>query len=60
MSIQYRVLSLLRDNGPLSRAQLAGRLEVPRPRFLAELDRMLAAGTVLEAGPAASRGGRRY
>ncbi|MEV7870451.1 ROK family transcriptional regulator [Streptomyces sp. NPDC088124] len=59
MSIQYRVLSLLRDNGPLSRAQLAGRLEVPRPRFLAELDRMLAAGTVLEAGPAASRGGRR-
>ncbi|MFJ8000427.1 ROK family protein [Streptomyces sp. NPDC096310] len=59
MSIRYRVLSLLRDNGPLSRAQLAGRLEVPRPRLLAELDRMLAAGTVLEAGPAASRGGRR-
>ncbi|GGJ78890.1 sugar kinase [Streptomyces camponoticapitis] len=59
MSIQYRVLSLLRDNGPLSRAQLADRLEVPRPRLLGELDRMVAAGRVVEAGPAASRGGRR-
>ncbi|WP_416069655.1 ROK family transcriptional regulator [Streptomyces sp. AK02-01A] len=59
MSIQYRVLSLLRDNGPLSRAQLSDKLEVPRPRLLAELDRMLATGKVLEAGPAASRGGRR-
>ncbi|QIQ06587.1 ROK family transcriptional regulator [Streptomyces liangshanensis] len=52
-------MSLLRDNGPLSRAQLADRVEVPRPRLLAELDRMVAAGRVLEAGPAASRGGRR-
>ncbi|MEU3186205.1 ROK family transcriptional regulator [Streptomyces sp. NPDC006923] len=59
VSIQYRVLSLLRDNGPLSRAQLSDKLEVPRPRLLAELDRMLATGKVLEAGPAASRGGRR-
>ncbi|MGW9129960.1 ROK family transcriptional regulator [Streptomyces sp. NPDC055681] len=59
MNIQYRVLSLLRDNGPLSRAQLADRLEVPRPRLLGELDRMVAAGRVREAGPAASRGGRR-
>ncbi|MGW2839480.1 ROK family transcriptional regulator [Streptomyces sp. NPDC001493] len=59
MTIQYRVLSLLRDNGPLSRAQLADRLEVPRPRLLGELDRMVAAGRVREAGPAASRGGRR-
>ncbi|MFD9872568.1 ROK family protein [Streptomyces niveus] len=59
MNIQYRVLSLLRDNGPLSRAQLADRLEVPRPRLLGELDRMVAAGRVSEAGPAASRGGRR-
>ncbi|MFF2521375.1 ROK family protein [Streptomyces liangshanensis] len=52
-------MSLLRDNGPLSRAQLADRVEAPRPRLLAELDRMVAAGRVLEAGPAASRGGRR-
>ncbi|MFJ2651514.1 ROK family protein [Streptomyces sp. NPDC087420] len=52
-------MSLLRDNGPLSRAQLADRVEVPRPRLLAELDRMVTAGRVLEAGPAASRGGRR-
>jgi predicted NBD/HSP70 family sugar kinase len=59
VNIQYRVLSLLRENGPLSRAQLADRLEVPRPRLLGELDRMIAAGRVSEAGPAASRGGRR-
>jgi glucokinase-like ROK family protein len=59
VSIQYRVLSLLRDNGPLSRAQLSSKLEVPRPRLLAELDRMVATGKLLEAGPAASRGGRR-
>jgi predicted NBD/HSP70 family sugar kinase len=59
VNIQYRVLSLLRDNGPLSRAQLADRLEIPRPRLLGELDRMVAAGRVREAGPAASRGGRR-
>lgn len=59
MNLQYRVLSQLRDNGPLSRAQLADRLEVPRPRLLGELDRMVAAGRVREAGPAASRGGRR-
>ncbi|MEV7424241.1 MULTISPECIES: ROK family transcriptional regulator [unclassified Streptomyces] len=59
MSVPYRVMSLLRDNGPLSRAQLSDRLEIPRPRLLAELDRMVAAGKVLEAGPAASRGGRR-
>ncbi|MFJ2112902.1 ROK family protein [Streptomyces sp. NPDC087850] len=59
MNVPYRVLSLLRDNGPLSRAQLADRLEVPRPRLLAELDRLVATGKVLDAGPAASRGGRR-
>ncbi|WP_127356076.1 ROK family protein [Actinacidiphila soli] len=59
MSVQYRLLRLLRDLGPQSRAELAGRLEVPRPRLLAELDRLVEAGRVLEAGPAASRGGRR-
>ena len=59
VNIQYRVLSLLRDNGPLSRAQLSDRLEVPRPRLLTELDALVATGRILEAGPAASRGGRR-
>jgi glucokinase-like ROK family protein len=59
VDIQYRVLSLLRDVGPLSRAQLSDELEVPRPRLLAELDRMISTGRVLEAGLAASRGGRR-
>ncbi|MFD8077323.1 ROK family protein [Streptomyces sp. NPDC059718] len=58
MTIQYRALSLLRDLGPLSRAQLSDQLEVARPRLLAELDRLIAAGKVLEAGPATSRGGR--
>ncbi|MFB8025555.1 MULTISPECIES: ROK family protein [unclassified Streptomyces] len=59
MNLQYRVLSLLRENGPMSRAQLADRLDVPRPRLLGELDRLVAARRVGEAGPAASRGGRR-
>src|SRR5690606_41442556 len=56
---QYRMLCLLRDEGPLSRAELADRLELPRPGVLAELERLVAAGRVREAGPAASRGGRR-
>ncbi|WP_407646104.1 ROK family transcriptional regulator [Actinacidiphila oryziradicis] len=59
ISVQYRLLRLLRDHGPQSRAQLLDRLGVPRPRVLAELDRLVAAGRILEAGPAASRGGRR-
>ena len=53
------LLRWLRDSGALSRAELAGRLEVPRARLLSELDTLLAAGLVCEAGPAASRGGRR-
>ncbi|HEY1179775.1 MAG TPA: ROK family transcriptional regulator [Phytomonospora sp.] len=57
--LHVRVLRQLRDYGPLSRAQLADRLEVPRPRLLGELDRLVAAGQVTEAGPAKSRGGRR-
>ncbi|MEV6968362.1 ROK family transcriptional regulator [Hamadaea sp. NPDC051192] len=57
--MHVRLLRLLRDEGPLSRAELAARLDVPRPRLLAELDRLLAAGQVAEAGPAQSRGGRR-
>ena len=43
-SPHYRMLRLLRDEGPLSRAELGDRLELPRPRLLAELDRLVAAG----------------
>jgi len=56
---QYRILCLLRDEGPLSRAEIADRLELPRPRVLAELERLVTGQRVREAGPAASRGGRR-
>src|SRR5689334_2626016 len=57
--VQSRLLRLLRDTGALSRAELADRLEVPRPRLLTELDALVATGLIREAGPAASRGGRR-
>ena len=36
--LPYRLLALLRDAGACSRAELADRLDVPRPRLLAELD----------------------
>ncbi len=58
-SLHLRVLRLLRDQGAISRAELADRLQIPRPRLLAELDRLVATGFVAEAGMAASRGGRR-
>jgi glucokinase-like ROK family protein len=54
-----RLLRLLRDHGTISRAELADRLEIPRPRLLGELDRLVTLGYVAEAGMAASRGGRR-
>jgi glucokinase-like ROK family protein len=54
-----RILRLLRDQGPVSRAELGDRLDLTRPRLLAEVDRLVAAGLIAEAGMAASRGGRR-
>jgi glucokinase-like ROK family protein len=54
-----RILRLLRDQGPVSRAELGDRLDLTRPRLLAEVDRLVAAGLIAEAGLAASRGGRR-
>jgi glucokinase-like ROK family protein len=54
-----RVLRLLRDEGPLSRAELGDRLQLTRPRLLAEIERLVSAGLLAEAGMAASRGGRR-
>jgi glucokinase-like ROK family protein len=57
--LHLRLLRLLRDHGTISRAELADRLEIPRPRLLGELDRLVTLGYVAEAGMAASRGGRR-
>ncbi|BCJ70649.1 MULTISPECIES: ROK family transcriptional regulator [Catellatospora] len=57
--LHVRVLRLLRDEGALSRAELADRLDIPRPRLLGELDRLVTGGQIAEAGPAESRGGRR-
>ena len=54
-----RLLRVLRDEGQVSRAELGDRLGLTRPRLLAELERLVAAGLVAEAGMAASRGGRR-
>jgi len=54
-----RILRLLRDEGPVSRAELGDRLELTRPRLLAEVERLVGAGLIAEAGMAASRGGRR-
>jgi glucokinase-like ROK family protein len=58
-TLSCQVLCLLRDHGPLSRAELADRLDVPRARLVGELSRLVEADRVREAGPAASRGGRR-
>jgi glucokinase-like ROK family protein len=54
-----RILRLLRDEGPVSRAELGDRLELTRPRLLAEVERLVGAELIAEAGMAASRGGRR-
>src|SRR4051794_19476373 len=57
--LHLRLLRLLRDQGAVSRAELADRLELTRPRLLAEVERLVATGLIAEAGMAASRGGRR-
>lgn len=57
--IQARVLSLLRDNGALSRAQIAEQLGVSRSTIGTEVARLGELGLARELGPAASRGGRR-
>ncbi|MFC7757664.1 hypothetical protein ACFQY4_06095 [Catellatospora bangladeshensis] len=40
---------MLRDEGALSRAELADRLDIPRPRLLGELDRLVTGGQIAEA-----------
>jgi glucokinase-like ROK family protein len=56
--LQARLLARLRDEGPLSKAQLADALQVSRTTVGAEVTRLAELGLAVEAGPAASRGGR--
>ncbi len=56
---QARVLTLLRDEGSLSRVDLASRLGVSRTTIAAEVGGLVDLGLATDAGPAASRGGRR-
>ncbi len=57
--VQARILAELRDEGPRSKAQLADALQVSRTTVGAEVGRLTEVGLAVEAGPAASRGGRR-
>lgn len=57
--MQARLLARLRDEGPLSRVQLADRLNVSRTTIAAEVTRLGELGLAQGLGPAASRGGRR-
>src|SRR3954470_19464534 len=57
--LQARLLARLRDEGPLSKAQLADSLQVSRTTVGSEVLRLGELGLAIEAGPAASRGGRR-
>ncbi|MGH9248377.1 MAG: ROK family transcriptional regulator [Acidimicrobiales bacterium] len=50
---------MLRDEGPLSRVELADRLSVSRTTMASEVARLAELGLAEGAGPAASRGGRR-
>jgi predicted NBD/HSP70 family sugar kinase len=52
------LLGVLRDAGPLTRAQLAERTGLARTTLTARLETLLADGLVASAGGAASRGGR--
>lgn len=56
--IAVRLLDLLRDHGPQSRVELGDRLGLPRARLAGEVDDLVQAGLVRDAGPSPSRGGR--
>lgn len=56
---QARLLQLLRDGGPNSRAQLGDQVDLSRSKLAVEVDRLLETGLVVADGLAASRGGRR-
>ncbi|MCT2593497.1 ROK family protein [Streptomyces sp. N2-109] len=56
---QARLLRLLRDGGPNSRARLGDEVDLSRSKLAVEVDRLLETGLVVADGLAASRGGRR-
>lgn len=56
---QARLLRLLRDEGPNSRAALGEQVDLSRSKLAVEIDRLLETGLVVADGLAASRGGRR-
>ena len=56
---QSRILTYVRDDGPLSRMDLAARLQVSRTTVAAEVGRLVELRLAEDGGPAASRGGRR-
>ena len=56
---QAKLLRLLRDNGPISRAELGEIVQLSRSKLAVELDRLIESGLVQAQGLAASRGGRR-
>lgn len=53
------LLTHLRDTGPVSRAELADRFDVPRQRMPVELQALARSELIRESGLATSRGGRR-
>jgi glucokinase-like ROK family protein len=56
---QARLLRLLRDEGPRSRAELGDAVDLSRSRLAVEIERLSRLELVETAGLAASRGGRR-
>jgi len=56
---QGALLRLLRDEGPISRAELGEAVHLSRSKLAVELDRLTEIGLVEAQGLAASRGGRR-
>ncbi|NHC45855.1 ROK family protein [Motilibacter aurantiacus] len=56
--VQCKILRLLRDEGPASRAALVGLVGVGRARLGVELEELLASGLIEESGLSVSRGGR--
>ena len=56
---QQALLRMLRDDGPVSRAELGEAVNLSRSKLALELDRLTEIGLVESPGLAASRGGRR-
>jgi len=58
-SHQAELLRLLRDQGPVSRAELGEAVQLSRSKLAVEIERLTEIGLVEARGLAASRGGRR-